>query len=231
MKQKALEYLERNSVLYMGMIFPIKRGSVDIIYAEKDGVFIKDAESGVYMLASDNFVKSKELLDAAGRQAHICFYQKATADYYHKKFKHKKYAINIQAVYTKTEYVELRSHDLDIRPLTRSHLDWVHDQNGHDHEYLIERLESGMIFGGYLRDELRGSVGVHRDGSIGMLAVPSEFRGRGHAFELEGYMVNTLLGREHMPFSQIEYNNDASIGLHKKLGFAISSDTIYRLID
>jgi len=61
--------------------------------------------------------------------------------------------------------------------------------------------------------------------------VPSEFRGQGHAFELEGYMVNILLGREHMPFSQIEYNNDASIGLHKKLGFEISTDTIYQLID
>ena len=215
----------------MGMIFPIQRGTAYIIYAEQDGVFIKDTESGVYMLASDNFVKSKELLDAAGRRAHICLYQKATADYYHEKYNHKKYAINVQAVYTKTKHVKLCSRALDIRPLTHSRLDWVHEQNGHDREYLKERLESGAIYGGYFHDELCGCVGVHTDGSIGMIAVLSKFRRRGFAFELEGYMVNTLLDRGHTPFSQIEFDNDASIGLHKKLGFEISADTLYRLID
>jgi len=231
MKHTALKYLDKNSVLYMGVIYPIKRGSADIIYAEQDGVFIKDVESGVYMLASDDIKKSMELLDEVGRQPHVCLYKKNTADYFHKKHNHKKCAINVQAVYMKPEYVDLHSRVLNIQPLTAAHLDWVHEHNGHNREYLKERLASGAIYGGYIDGELCGSIGVHADGSIGMLVVLNSFRRRGYAFELEGYMVNMLLARKHIPFSQIEFDNEASIGLHKKLGFEISTDTLYRLID
>ena len=231
MQKKAFAYLERNRVLYMAAIFPIQGGTADILYAGQDGVFIRDAESGVSFLTLDDFNRSKELMDAAGRQTHICVYQKNTADYLSEKYGFKKYVENVQTVYTKTEYVELPSRALDIRPLTLAHLDWAHEHIGHDREYLKGRLDSGAIYGGYSGCELCGSVGIHTDGSIGMLQVLDKFSRRGCASELLGYMVNTLLGRGHIPFSQIESDNEASIGLHRKLGFEISADILYRLID
>jgi len=48
---------------------------------------------------------------------------------------------------------------------------------------------------------------------------------------LGGFMINTLLDRGEVPFSQIEFDNEPSISAHKKLGFKISSNTLYRLID
>ena len=230
--KKAFEYLNRNNVLYMGMIFPIQRGTADIIYAERDGVFIRETESDVYFLVSDTFNRSKELTDGISRQSHICVYRKDIADYLYEKYNYKKHAKNLQAVYTRTKYVEQNSHVLDIQPLTLTHLGWVHRHNNHlDSEYLKERLKCGAIYGGYLDGELCGSVGIHAEGAMGILKVLKQFRKQGFASELVGNMVNILLGRGDVPFSQIEHDNEASIGLHKKLGFEISTDTLYRLID
>lgn len=230
--QRALEYLEKNILLHMSIIFSIKRGTADIIYAGCDGVFIKEAESGVYMLALDNFEKGKKLVNEIGKQAHICVYRKDIADYLYEKYGYKKYAKNVQAVYRKTEHVKLNSHALDIQPLTLTHLEWVHKYFGHlDYDYLKNRIECGAVYGGRFDGKLCGFVGVHAEGAIGILKVLEKFRKQGFSLELVGYMANILLSKGEIPFSQIEFDNAASIGLHKKLGFEISSDTLYRLID
>jgi len=72
------------------MISPIQRDTADIIYAERNGVFIRETTSGTYFLVSDSFSKSKELISAVGRQAHICVYQKNIADYLSEKYCYKK---------------------------------------------------------------------------------------------------------------------------------------------
>jgi GNAT superfamily N-acetyltransferase len=166
-------------------------------------------------------------MDRIGRQAHICVYQKDIADYFYQKYGYKKYAINVQAVYKKTDYVELISRSLGIRPLSLAHLEWVHEHNGHlDYDYLKKRLGCGAIYGGYLGGELCSSVGVHAEGALGILKVLENLRRQGFALEIVGHMVNILLDRGEVPFSQIEFDNIASIGLHKKLGFEISTDTL-----
>ena len=233
MKERALEYLENDHVLHMAMISPIKRGTADIIYTGHDGVFIKDTASDVYMLASCSFDKGKELLDAAEKPSHICVYRKDIADYIYEKYRHKKYVQNLQTAYIKTEYVELSNKTLDIQPLTLAQLDWIHE-NYSDHldlEYLKKRIECGAIYGGSLGGELCGFAGIHADGSMGILKVLEKFRGRGLAHELAGFMVNIMLDKGEIPFSQIEYDNEASIGLHRKLGFEVSEGFVYRLID
>ena len=233
MKEKALEYLSRDSVLYMAMISPIKTDSAEIIYAGAEGVFIREAESGVYMLAADSFDKGKKLLDEVVRPAHICVYRKDIADYLYDKYGYRKYVKNLQAAYMKAEYVEITSPDLDIQPLTPEHLGFVHEYYCEhlNRDYLKDRLRRGAIYGGYLQGELCGFAGVHADGSAGILKVIEKFRGQGLAPKLYGAVVNILLDRGGTPFSQIEHDNEASIGLHKKLGFEVSAEAVYRLID
>jgi tRNA (guanine37-N1)-methyltransferase len=128
--------------------------------------------------------------------------------------------------------VELNSYYLDIQPLTSLHLDWVHKHLDHlDYDYLKERLVFGSIYGGYINGEICGSVGVHAEGSIGLLQVLDKYRKRGFASELVTYMTNNLLVKGEVPFSQIEFDNESSVDLHRKLGFEILTNRIYRLID
>ncbi len=233
MKKMALAYLKRDNVLYMAMIFLIEQGLVDIIYAAADGVFIKETDGNVFMISADSFAKGKNLLDRAGKPTHICAYRKDIADYLYEKYGYKKYVENVQAVYMKTERAAIESRSLDIRPLTLQHLDWIHRQySAHlDCGYLKKRLERGAIYGGFVNDEICGFIGTHADGSIGIFKVLEKYRRRGFALELEAFLVNRLLDEARVPFSQIEHDNEASIRLHKKLGFEISKNTLYRLID
>jgi len=233
MKEKALNYLERNKTLNMAMIAPIKKNAGEIVYADSDGVFMKEMESGVYMISLDDFDKAKGLLDKMGKLNHICIYQKDIADYLFGKYSHKKYVENVQAAYVKSERIKLEPHALDIQPLTLENLDWVYE-NYSDHlgyDYLRRRIECGALYGGVFDGELCGFAGVHADGSVGIMKVLEKFRGQGFATILESSMVNILLDKGEVPFSQIEFDNEASIGLHRKLGFEISKETLYRLID
>lgn len=231
MKENGLKFLERDHVLHMSMIFPIIRGTADILYAGQDGVFLRETESNVYMINVEDFSVAKKLVDKVGKQAQICVYQKDTADYLHEKHCHKKYVKNVQAVYRKPKCV-MNTRLLDIQPLNLSHLNLVHKHFDYlEYNYLQSRLECGAIFGGVLNGEFFGFIGTHAEGAMGILKVIEKFRGQGLALELGSFMVNNLIGRGEVPYSQIEYDNEASIVMHKKLGFDISSDTIYRLID
>ena len=233
MKDTALKYLEKESVAHMGMISPIKRNSADIIYAAEDGVFIREAKSKVYMITMSNFDKAKTLVDEEGKQPHICVYQKSTADYLYEKYSYRKYAENVQAAYMEKVHMNLPPSSLEIKLLDYSLLDWVYEQykDQLNLDYIKARLEEGAIYGGYLEAELCGFAGIHEEGSIGILKVLDKFRGRGYAAELMAGLVNILLDRGDTPYSQIEHDNKASISLHKKLGFEISKNTLYRLID
>jgi len=233
MKEKALRYLESDRVLYMAMIAPIKKGSADIIYADSDGVFMREMNSGVYMISLDDFDKAKELLDKQDKPMHICVYQRDIADYLYRKRDYKKYVENVQTAYMKREYVKISTDSLKIQPMSLAQLDWVYE-NYSDHlsyDYLKERIECDELYSGAVDGEQCGFVGIHADGSIGIMKVVEKFRGQGLATALEGSIINVMLDKGEIPFSQIEFDNEASIALHKKLGFEISSKTLYRLID
>lgn len=233
MEEKALEYLELNRLFHIGMIFPIKRGSADIIYADDDGVFIIDIASEAHMLSFDNIEKAIELLDTAGRQDLVCVYQKELADYLQKRYGYTKRLENFQAVYTKKEPVEIPPTELEIRPLTPDYLDIIYEHYHDDvgYEYLRRRLEHGAIYGGFADGELCGFAGTHEEGSVGILRVFEKFRRRGFAEVLEGHVVNIVLERGEIPFTQVDPDNEASIRLQKKLGFEISKEMLYWLFD
>lgn len=232
-KKKALEYLEKDSLFHMGIIFPITRESADIIYAQSDGVFIKDRESGAYMLSVSNFDKGRELVDEAGRQVLFCVFQEDMANYISEKYAFGKCMENFQAVYKSGEPITASQTGLNICPLPLDYLDtlYEHYHDDVDYDYLKRRLERGAIYGGFFEEELCGFVGTHEEGSIGILKVFEKFRGRGFAFALEGYMLNLFLNRGAVPFAQVKPGNEASIKLHKKLGFELSSAKLYWLFD
>ncbi|MCL2564563.1 MAG: GNAT family N-acetyltransferase [Defluviitaleaceae bacterium] len=233
MKEKALKYLEKNSLFHMSMIFPIKRGTADIFYAKDDGVFFRETESNAYMLSITDFNKGRELFDKAGRQNLVCVFQKDIAVYLHKKHNYRKCMENFQAVYTKKVPIKIEQRRLDIQPLNLSHLDLVyeHYHDDVDYDYLKRRLSTSAIYGSFINDELCGFAGTHEEGSIGILKVLEKFRRQGFALELESYMVNIFLERGDIPFAQVNPPNTASIALHKKIGFELSADCLYWLFD
>jgi len=233
MKSKALGYLQGDELLHMSMIFPILRETAELIYAGGDGVFMKELESGAYMLSVNCPDKGKELLESVGKQELFCVHQKYIAGYLLEKYNFQNHLECYQAVYPHKDKgrIEAKSAALTIKKLGAEHAGTI---SGHYHEYvdqgyIMSRLERGELYGGFLGDTLCGFIGTHEEGTIGLLKVLEQYRRRGFGEELESFMINLIIDKGQTPFAQISTDNIVSIKLQKKLGFQISQDTLHWL--
>ena len=230
MKSRAIEYLIKNPLLHMGMIEPIRRDTADILYAEIDGVLIKEQKSNAYMISVDNFEKGQELINSILKCNLIVAHQKFMVDYISNRFGLSEKLECVQAVYM--DKIKLNvEEELEIRQLDQNQIEVILEHYDKLSKNEIEELlKNGSLFGGYKDGKLIGFIGTHLEGSIGLLEVFPEYRRLGHGATLESYMVNQMMGKGWIPFSQIEINNDKSIALQKKRGFKISKDKLYWLV-
>ena len=227
MKFRAIEYLIKNPLLHMGMIEPIRRDTADILYAEIDGVLIKEQKSNAYMLSVDNFEKGQGLINSILKCNLIVAYQKFMVDYILNRLGLTEKLECVQAVYM--DKIKLNvEEELEIRQLDQNQIEVILEHYDKLSKNEIKAiLKNGNLFGGYRNGILIGFVGNHLEGSIGILEIFPQYRRLGYGVTLESYMVNQMLEKGLMPFAQIEINNEKSIALQKKLGFRISTDRLY----
>ena len=72
-----------------------------------------------------------------------------------------------------------------------------------------------------------GYMGIHTDGSMGMLAVFPDYRRLGYAEELERFILSKILAEGRTPFCQIAPDNAASLTLQQKLGLTQAPDYVW----
>ena len=94
-------------------------------------------------------------------------------------------------------------------------------------EELREDFDGPDFLGGYLDEELVGYIGLHGEGSMGMLYVFPEFRRHGYAEALYRTLINNQLKKGRKPFAQIIEGNEASLAMQKKLGVRVSDGLVY----
>ena len=84
-------------------------------------------------------------------------------------------------------------------------------------------VADGRLLGGWTDGEMVGFIGLHEEGSMGMLHVFEQHRGRGYAQAIESLLINRLLAQGVRPFGQIVVGNEPSMALHRKLGFTFAA--------
>lgn len=136
-----------------------------------------------------------------------------------------------QACYTRRE--PLRIKHKDIRPLGVKDLDYVAGSClSCDRRYLYRRLLAGAVFGVYMgQDEKKpaGYIGIHEDGSMGMLYVDKAYRHQGLAVSLESWLINQLLKRGEIPYCQVEKGNVSALRLQEKMGLYLCDEPMWWL--
>ena len=85
--------------------------------------------------------------------------------------------------------------DLNIIVLNCGHIQTVLEQyhTMDDPDYIKNLMGGGRLYGALRNDRLAGFIGVHPEGSIGMLEVLPEFRRQGIGTALESYLVNKMV--------------------------------------
>lgn len=230
-ERRALRFLSRSPLLHADMAAMVLSGRCGILSADDGGVLLR--YGGGYMMSALSrrtadamlaMIPRAELLDA-----HQRFYVAAARE----KFGLRTVMECRQAVYTRKEPLPPVHFPAEIRPVGEEFLPFLTkhythaDINGEG--YLRERLRSGDFFAAFVGGEPAGFIGTHEEGSMGLLEVLPRYRRRGVAAALATMQTNRLLALGRVPFSQIEPENAASFALHRRLGFAVSDESLYWL--
>ena len=223
MKEKALEFLNKEYLLNVDMIECIRRDICRILYASDKAVLIVADSGWVHMLSCEDRELGLELIKTHQPPwvvLHQMDMREAVAGL--------GYRIGDecwQSAYTKTTPMEETL--ADIRRLDRRFLKRIADNYElADEEEIAALLDAGVIYGAFAGGELAGFIGKHEEGSVGLLFVFPEFRRMGIAEALERNYVNRELAEGNVAYGQIFVGNTPSRQLQEKLGMDFSDKFI-----
>jgi GNAT superfamily N-acetyltransferase len=224
LKKKAIKYLMKDEISNIDILEPIRRGVADIIYAEGDGVIIKEKISESCMVSMSSLEKFKTLIKLENYDL-FAVHQPDIAEWIQQEKNCNEKFEAYQAVYTKKEKIET-SFDM-IRNLSNEYLNEIYE-NYHsmdDKKYIVELIERKHIWGIFEEEKLAGFIGIHSEGSMGLLEVLTDYRRKGYGYKLEAFLINYFLESDMVPFCQVIAGNKKSFDLQKKLGMKISQGT------
>ena len=100
-----------------------------------------------------------------------------------------------------------------------------------DPDYIVDRIDAGAVYGAFLCDNtintLAGIIGIHEEGSIGMLYVKPHYRHHRLSKDLETYAFNRALENGWIPYGQIIVGNEPSMRLQERMGMHFSKSSVY----
>lgn len=219
---KAVTYLSKQPILHMDMIHLISRGTAEIMAVSAEGVLLYDTSSHAYFITADT---KKTAIEMAEKISHfpIVSHQKNDLEVIEQRRDYQEKLSCYQAVYLTKKQLNIPQQGLDILPLRKQDLPLIFLYGQHvDATYLTSRYRHGELWGAYKEETLVGFIGIHEEGSIGMLHVFDAYQRRGVASLLEGYLTDEYVKQGLVPFAQIEVGNEASLKLHQKLGYTVS---------
>jgi tRNA (guanine37-N1)-methyltransferase len=117
----------------------------------------------------------------------------------------------------------------EVRPITEEYLPLCaahYHPEDDEAAYLRSRMEAGQLWGLFEDGQLAAFIGVHHEGSMGILEVLPEYRRRGLAMALEGWLIRWHLERGWTPFCHVYEDNPASHALQKKLGLTPAPEQV-----
>lgn len=228
LQNKALKFLNADALSHIDMLETIRRGNARIVYAGEDGVILEETTGGTCMISFADTERCKALIDPYKYETYSV-HQKAVADWLKTRRSFQRELEVYQAAYFKKEKIELGGTE-NIRPLTIEHIDRADSLYGKNNsEYLEWLMGLGLLWGYFLDGIMAGFVGFHSDGSMGLLNIAPEYRGRGLGTVLESFIINRSLELGYLPYCQIETHNTVSLSLQKKMGLEISKSTSFWL--
>lgn len=226
--KSALDFLNEDYLVNASIIEPIKNGTVEIFYASDKGVFVKDIHSDVFMLETEDLELADSLLNDFPRHCALVVHNDALCKFSMEKLKFSSNVPCYQAVYRKDKFGKQNS-DAVIRLMDENEAGEAAAMYGFTSDDAVKHIRKGLVYGCYLDENIVGMIGMHIQGSMGMLEVKKEFRRKGYAETMEKFLINSLLDRGLVPYCQIIEDNVASLSLQRKLGLDISENKLYWL--
>ncbi len=230
-KQKIIQQLSNKKRDNIHLIELLKRGNGDIIYAKDNNYLIYDNGSGAHMITiqhpQNQLGVLKEMFSLIPKESKLF----VTSQEFINAPLMESFSVNTirpcyQASYTKRESLPVQHKD--IRLLDEKHLDYVMTNYSTENpDYIKNRMDKRTLYGAFEGEKIIGFIGMHNDGSIGILFVDENYRMRNIATSLEAFLINKHKDAGWTPYGVIYKDNQASLKLQEKVGLNISNDCIW----
>ena len=213
--EAALRWLRQDALTRMGAVTSVLRRSSELLWLGEDGISLRDGISRIHYL----FGSGAEHLGEAPAGALF------VADAASAEILGSRYGLSgrrfLQMCYpAQTPPAGGAEARLRIAAPTDGELaqiDGVYELEDLD-GLRRDRARGGLFAAHDAEGAFVGYMGIHSDGSMGILEVFPEFRRRGYAEELERFILSKILAEGRTPFCQIAEDNAASLALQRKLG-------------
>ena len=230
-ERSAIAYLEKNALHHMDMLQPIRRGSTEVLAANPRGVLLYEKASRTHMLTVEAPEYAEEFLGQIDRATLMAIHQEYLVGEAAQLFNLQPTMRCHQAAWMRPAPPVLPETPFHVEALSMDRCETVHALYSHDigREYVEGRLAAGEMFGAFRDESLAGFIGLHEEGSMGMLEVLPAYQRMGVGTLLVAFLCARLMERGLTPFSQFTVDNLASRKLHESMGFSISSENVFWL--
>ena len=219
--------LKEQGVLTIDIQEAFRRGNVDaLIFSNKDAVLIKHS-CGAYMLWAAT-VEAGRLALREVPEMRVCVVHGQAA---FEAIRCERKGFSVEKPCKQFCRYSMQRHKakspFPIRELTTDDLPQVAAHYKFESkEEIAATIEHGLMFGAEVDGELAGFIGMHTDGSVGMLEVFKKYRRCGVGSALVSHMNNYHADRGWTVYGQVYFDNDVSLAMQRRLGLAESEDYI-----
>ena len=216
----AIEYLQQEPLWHMDMLEALRRGRGEVIFFEGRTVLIKrNDEPESYLLTSEG----PDAAEAAfkGVPAPWCVMSRGpgVTERMEARFGLARVLTCTNVAYLKKERLAWDCPGLVIRPFREEELPaFTAHYTREDEDQAREHIRRGELFAAEYQGQLAGFMGLHADGSMGLLQVFPEYRKLGIGRAIEIYSINFCLDRGWIPYGQVRVDNEGSFSLQAHLG-------------
>ncbi len=228
-KEEIIEELDEDRYFYADMLCALRDPRTETAYAEADGVLLRLRGADMHWLTAKTPEAVPRMLDLVESPDLFLIHQDFCREIIARRFgRYGELHCRQHAYFGAEPLPVVLPEGMELRDLGMDALDLVMEKYTHadgDRDYIAGRLAYGMI-GAYFGETCAGFIGVHGEGSMGLLEVFPEFRRRGVAMALESVMTNRMLEKGLIPYGHVVVGNEASLALQKKLGFTFAEKTV-----
>ena len=222
-EQAAVKYLEQELLWHIDMLEALRRGRGRVVFFEGRTVLIRRNEQpDFYLLTAEDPAAGEAAFAGLPAPRGVVARGPGVAERMGERFGLllSNYCCNV--AYLKQERLvwdrpglEIRPFRLDEVPTFLAHYDMEDESDARAH------IEKGELFAAVLDGRLAGFMGLHSDGSMGMLEVFPEFRKLGVGRAIEKFFINFCLDRGWTPYGQVFLDNERSFSLQEHLGMSV----------
>jgi len=222
-KQEIIKRLAKKKRQNIHMMELLHRGLGEVVYDKGMDILLKF--EGLYMLHAADETGAREVLRKVPERAMVITTQEFVRDLLEKEFGKTGFCKCSQAVCTRKEAFPVRYKN--IRQLDITYLDYIMENYSSSEEHMKERLNAGVMYGAFEEDRIIGFIGMHNEGSMGMLFVEEEYRQKGVGASLESYLINLQISNGFTPYCHIIEGNEKSLALQEKLGLYVADTPLW----